>query len=186
MSSGSALLNASKLLEDAGLKAGDKVADFGAGRAGHIVFAATQIVGEKGMVYAVDVVKDVLAMIDGRGKLFGTLNLTTIWGDFECPAGVRIASHSLDMVTIVNNAWSAKAPEMMLQEAKRLLKPGAILFLVDWGRKVEHPAAPPMGMRFSSLQAEALCLKGGFKKINDVFAGNTHWAIVCTCMSGTT
>lgn len=179
MSSGSALLDAKKLLLDAGVTSGMRVADFGAGRAGNIVFAASPLVGEDGIVFAVDVVKDVLAMIDGRRKLFSALNVETVWGDFECEEGVRIPAHTLDMVFIVNNLWCAKNTDSIVCEARRVLKNDGLLVLVDWHRKADHPAAPPLDRRFDALQAEALCLKNGFAKRSDISTGSTHWAIIC-------
>ena len=40
-------------------------------------------------------------MIDGRRKLFGILNLHTVWGDFEREGGVKIQEHTLDWVFVV-------------------------------------------------------------------------------------
>jgi ubiquinone/menaquinone biosynthesis C-methylase UbiE len=172
------LLDAKKLLLAAGIREGMRVADFGAGRSGHFVFPAAQLVGEEGMVYAVDVVKDTLEMINGRCKLFSLLNLDTVWGDFERPGGVGIQEHSLDIVLLVNNLWCVEDIAAMLSEVRRVLKEGGQLFVVDWRRKTTYPAAPPQEKRLDAMQAEALLMKEGFAKTLDVSAGEYSWGML--------
>lgn len=178
MGAGSALLNATKILKDAGLTGGSKIADFGAGRAGHMVFPAARLVGEKGMVYAVDVVKDVIRMIDTKRQMFSILNLQTVWGDFEMKGGVKIPPQSLDYVLIVNNLWCVKNMDAVISESKRLLKKDGKVVLVDWRRRIEHPVAPPVQNRLDAMQAEAVFLKNGFKKERDLPVGETHWGMI--------
>lgn len=173
-----ALLDAKKILSDIRLKPGDKVADFGAGRTGHFVFPASQIVGDEGTVYAVDLVKEVLEMIDGRRKLFGILNLHTLWGDFEREGGVRIPEHSLDWVLVVNNVWCVKDIGVLAHEIKRVLKPEGKILVVDWLRDAQNPAAPPKEQRMDAMQVEARFLKEGIIKELDLPINSTHWGMV--------
>lgn len=173
-----ALLDAKKILSDIRLKSGDKVADFGAGRTGHFVFPASQIVGDEGTVYAVDLVKEVLEMIDGRRKLFGILNLHTLWGDFEREGGVRIPEHSLDWVLVVNNVWCVKDIGVLAHEINRVLKPEGKILVVDWLRDAQNPAAPPKEQRMDAMQVEARFLKEGITKELDLPINSTHWGMV--------
>ena len=56
------------LFEKAQLQPGMHIADLGCGRLGHIVFPALKFVGETGLIYAVDILKDVLEDIkQGNG-----------------------------------------------------------------------------------------------------------------------
>jgi ubiquinone/menaquinone biosynthesis C-methylase UbiE len=173
-------LNAQEILSRAGVGSGMKVADFGAGRAGLMVFAAAHVVGEEGLVYAVDVLKDALAMIDGRRKLFRQLNIQTVWGDFERDGGVRIPDHTLDFVLVVNNYWCVQQVTTMLGEAQRVLAPAGRLLLVDWKRKAQHPTAPPENKRIDAMEAEAQLLKAGWQKQKDIEVSTQHWGIVLT------
>jgi len=178
MSLGSTLLDSKKILSDIRLRAGDKVADFGAGRTGHFVFPASQIVGDEGTVYAVDLVKEVLEMIDGRRKLFGILNLHTVWGDFEREGGVRIKDQSLDWVFVVNNVWCVKDIGVLAHEIKRVLKPEGKILVVDWSRRANSPAAPPKDQRKEAMEVEARFLKEGIVKDRDLSVNETHWGVV--------
>lgn len=178
MSAGSALLNAKKILKDVGVHEGSTMADFGAGRSGQFVFPASKMVGNEGVVYAVDVVKEVLDMIDGRRKMFGILNLDPVWGDFERDQGVRIQPSSLDYVFIVNNLWCVQDMSAVISEAKRLLKPTGQVVLIDWRRKTTHPAAPPAEKRLDAMEAEAMFLKNGFRKMRDLSVCESHWGLV--------
>ena len=178
MSIGSVLLDSKKILKEIGLRPGDKVADFGAGRTGHFVFPASQIVGDEGTVYAVDIVKDVLAMIDGRRKLFGILNLHTVWGDFEREGGVRIKDQSLDWVLVVNNVWCVKDLGVLAHEIKRVMKPGGSILVVDWSRRANNPAAPPKDQRKEAMEIEARFLKEGIIKDRELMVNDTHWGLV--------
>lgn len=171
-------IDAKRLLEVAGVGEGMHVADFGAGRAGHFVFPASKFVGEEGEVYAVDVVKDVLQMIDGRSKLFGLLNLHTVWADFERAGAVDIPEHSLDYVLLVNNLWCVDDFPATISEIRRVLKQDGRLLIVDWRRKTIHPAAPPPEKRLDAMQAEAMLMKEGFKKIKDLNAGEYSWGML--------
>ncbi len=172
------LLDAKRLLASAGVGEDMHVADFGAGRAGHFVFPAATLVGEEGEVYAVDVVKDVLQMIDGRSKLFSLLNLHTVWADFERPSAVDIPEHSLDFVLLVNNLWCVEDLSATLGEIRRVLKEDGTLLIVDWRRKTTYPAAPPQDKRLDAMQAEAMLMKEGFKKTEDLAAGEYSWGML--------
>ncbi|MCX6779720.1 MAG: hypothetical protein NT034_00885 [Candidatus Magasanikbacteria bacterium] len=58
--SGTALIDPFEIFQKVGLSSGMRVADMGCGRTGHFVLPAARVVGEKGLVYAVDILKDVL------------------------------------------------------------------------------------------------------------------------------
>ena len=172
------LIDAQRVLREAGLREEMKMADFGAGRAGHFVFPAANIVGDEGEVFAVDVAKDVLPMIDGRSKLFGIVNLHTLWADMERVGAVDIPEHSLDLVLLVNNLWCMKDVASTLGEVRRVLKLDGQLLVVDWRRRTDYPVAPPEQKRLDAMQAEARLLKAGFVKIEDIRAGEHHWGML--------
>lgn len=178
MSTASALLDAKKILKSIGLKTGDKLADFGAGRTGHFVFPAVQIVGDDGRVYAVDVVKEALDMIDGRRKLFSILNLHTVWGDFERQGGVDIPEGSLDWILVINNVWCVKDISALAKEIKRVLKPDGKVLVIDWRRDAISSAAPAKDRRMESMQIEARFLHDNIVKEKDLMINTTHWGAI--------
>ena len=64
--SGTALIDPYKIFEKISLGHGMRVADLGCGRTGHFIFPTARVVGESGVVYAVDIMKDILESIKSR------------------------------------------------------------------------------------------------------------------------
>ena len=81
--SGRALVDPYIVFDKVGLAKGMRVADLGCGRTGHFVFPAAKIVGGMGIVYAVDVVKNVLENISSMARDEGYDNVRAVWSDIE-------------------------------------------------------------------------------------------------------
>lgn len=132
--SGNNMINQAVLFEKSRLRGGMHIADFGCGSTGHIVFRASQLVGTFGIVYAVDILKDVLESIQKRAADDGMVNIHTVWADVERVGKTAIPERSLDAVFLVNILVHTKDREAVLEEAMRLLKEKARLVIVDWAR----------------------------------------------------
>lgn len=117
------------------LHAGMHVADLGCGRTGHILFPASRIIGDAGVLYAVDIMKDVLETIRKRAGMDGIHNLHTVWTDLEHVGHTAIPPNSLDVAFLINTLVHIDNRHAVLDEARRLLKPKARLVIVDWSRK---------------------------------------------------
>lgn len=170
--SGSELLNPVQILERAGIRAGMQVADLGCGTIGHMVIPAARMVGERGKVFGVDILKNALSGVEGRARLEGITNIETVWGDFSVPGGVRIKGGSLDLVMFVNNEPS----EAMLKEGARLIKPGGTLLIVDW-KPTASPIGPPTKDRVAAEVMKARATATGFKCIDEFEAGKYHYGL---------
>lgn len=129
---GNAVIDPERLLAKSGLRAGMHVADFGTGRTGHMIFPAARIVGASGVLYAVDLDKDVLDTIGRRARQEAVNNLYPVWGDIQVKNGVLIPPQTLDVVFMVNVLWHCERPLATLAEALRLLRPKGRLVIVDW------------------------------------------------------
>ncbi|MBD3311133.1 MAG: methyltransferase domain-containing protein [Candidatus Magasanikbacteria bacterium] len=123
------------LFERAQLRPGMHVADLGCGRTGHVVFPAAVVLGERGIVYAVDILKDVLEIIQKRANTNRLYNIHTVWANLEHVGATAIPEKSLDVAFLVNTLVQADNRHGVLEEAKRLLKDKARLVIVDWARK---------------------------------------------------
>ncbi|MDQ5952232.1 MAG: hypothetical protein QG626_359, partial [Patescibacteria group bacterium] len=119
--SGSALLDAERILATAGITPGMTVADFGVGRTGHLIFPAARIVGESGKVYGVDLLADALHMLEGRRRQYLVHNLELVHGDIEA-GGLDIPARSLDRIFLVHTLPVARRHKEVAQEVRRLLK----------------------------------------------------------------
>ncbi len=130
--SGNKLIDPSLLFEKVQLREGMHTADLGCGRTGHVVFTASAIVGERGVIYAVDVLKDVLQMIKKRAQDSNLINVQTVWADLERVGYTAIPAHTLDVAFVINVLNQVKDNGSFLQEVLRLLKSKSRLLIVDW------------------------------------------------------
>jgi len=174
---GRTLLDATKILQRVGLVSNMNFADLGAGTLGHLVLPASQMVGEDGKVYAVDILKSALEAIESRARLVDIHNIETVWGNIEKVDGIKIPSDSIDVLSLVNNIDLIKKSPSVLKEVKRLLNQKGVLLLVDW-----YPNSLSFGLsqknRLSSAEAQSLLQENGFVIIDDFKAGSYHWGII--------
>lgn len=111
------------------------VADFGCGRTGHIVFPMAEIVGEEGIVYAVDIIKDVLKVVRKRAKINNKENIHTVWADLEQVGYTSIPEDSVHVGYLVNTLFQSQDKTSVIKEVSRLLKEKSRLIVVDWKQK---------------------------------------------------
>ena len=90
------------------LKAGDRVADFGAG-SGFYLKTLSNLVGPSGKVYACEIQKPLVEKLGDFVRLNGLSNVVTLWCDLEEPNGIkiqdgrllaRLAPHSYQMIRV--------------------------------------------------------------------------------------
>ena len=171
------LLDPQLLFQKSQLQAGMHVADFGCGRTGHVVFPASVIVGEGGLVYAVDILKDVLENVRKRADVQSLINIHTIWSDVEKLGKTAIPAKSLDIVYLVNTLSHGQASFGALDEADRLLREKGRIVVVDW-----YKAAPSLGPKkedfidFSLVKSWAT--QRGYVVQEEFEAGAYHWGLV--------
>jgi len=133
---GRALIDPFSIFAKIGLSKGMRVADLGCGRTGHFVFPAARIVDQTGVVYAVDILKDVLENINSWIRSEGLENVQTIWSDIEAVNKTPIPAKSLDVCFFMNVLFGIKNKTNALTEANRLLKDGGQIVIVDWQKKL--------------------------------------------------
>ncbi len=133
---GVALVDPQAIFIKAGISPGMHVADFGCGRTGHFIFSLSRLVGENGIVYAVDILKEVLEYIRGRIRAEGYDNIHTIWSDIELSGKTAIPEGTLDGVFFVNVLSRITGQKETLAEAARLIKPGGFVVVVEWTRNL--------------------------------------------------
>lgn len=161
------------------LQAGQIVAGLGCGGSGFFSLAAARIVGDKGHVYAVDIVKGALSSVDSKAKLQGTYNIKTVWSDLEMYGATEIPESSLDHGLLVNILFQSKRQLDIIKEAGRLIKPGGKLLIIDWKRE-RTPLGPPLEDRVDvdMLRAEVPSL--GFQEEKFFEAGKHHFGLIFT------
>lgn len=161
-----------------GLRDGMKVADFGTGT-GHFAMAAAHVVGPTGRVYAIDVQEDMLTHMHDTAHRAGHKNIETIWGNVEKLGGTKLRDQSVDAIIMSNVLFQLDQKEEAAREAKRILKPGGKLLVIDWAGSYEGMGPAPEHL-VSEHQAEELFITGGFYKAKDFRSGPHHYAILFT------
>lgn len=177
ISGGNILLDPYFIFEQIGLGAEMKIADLGCGAAGHFVIPAAKIVGGKGKVYAVDLLKSVLEAVKSRAKLEGVANVELIWSNLEIYGATKIEPESLDFVLLANTLWQIKKREEVFREAVRLIKKEGKIAVVEWGLG-EAPLGPPPERRISKDIARELAKKYGLAESKEFKAGPYHYGLV--------
>ena len=164
-------------IEQAGIVEGMRVADLGAG-SGFYTIAAAKKVGLEGMVYAVDIQKDLLATIKTKAEEEGLSNVETLWGDLDEPGGSKLQDNFVDVVIVSNVLFQAENKEAMLKEAHRILKPmGGILLFVEWSDSFGHMGPTPDAI-IQEGQARTLLEGAGFNIATTISAGAHHYGFI--------
>ncbi len=176
ISGGNELIDPKKLLEQGGLKAGSVVADLGCGSSGHFVFPAAHLVGEKGRVYAVDILPSVLQSIESRAKLEGLSNVVRVWADLERPGALQIEG-GIDIALLVNTLFQVKDSAVVIKEASRVLKPGGRLLVGEW-KATSTPLGPSAMMRVDSSKVKQWAKDAGIAFDREFEAGPYHYGLV--------
>lgn len=177
-SGGTQLLNAQTILERVGVEEKMKVGDLGCGSAGHFSIPAARMVGPKGIVYSVDILKSALQGVESRAKLEGVFNIQTIWSNLEIIGATKVEADSLDIVFIISVLFQTKEHENMAREASRLLKKNGKLLIIDW-KKTNTPLGPPVVDRVSKEEIREIIKKVASFEFKEEFkAGEYHYGLI--------
>ncbi len=159
-----------------GVHDGMTVVDLGAGTGAYTVILAERV-GENGRVYAVEVQKDFLINIKNAAAAKGLKNVEVIWGDIEHLGGTKIKDGIADAVVISNVLFQAEDKSGLLREAKRILKIGSKLLLVDWKDSFNN-LGPSKDSVIPASVARQMCEREGFVVKNEFDAGEHHYGII--------
>lgn len=165
------------VLGKAGLEAGMTVADLGCGNLGYFALPAAKMVGKKGIVYAVDILKSALESVASRAKIQGLDNVETVWTNLEIPGAAKIPEASVDVAYLVNMIFQSEKDDIILQETHRLLKSGGKAIIVDW-LKIATPFGPPMADRSNPEEIKKFASDCGLKLAEEFSAGPYHYGLV--------
>jgi len=124
------------LLKALKLRSGDVVADIGAGT-GYYSWRMAKEVGEKGLVYAVDIQQEMLDLLAKKMAERGISNVKGVLGTVTDP---KLPVHSVDLVLMVDVYHEFDHPFEMVAAMARSLKPGGRIVFVEF--RGEDPNLP--------------------------------------------
>lgn len=174
---GTALINPYKIFEKISLSPGMRVADLGCGRTGHFIFPAARVVGETGIIYAVDIMKDILESIKSRVRSEGYDNIQTVWANVESEGKIPIPENSLDVCFFVNVLFMIKDRVAALREVHRLLKENGFLVIVDWTKKLGL-LGPGPGLAVNQENTVNQASQLGFNLLYRCEGGEYHFCLI--------
>jgi ubiquinone/menaquinone biosynthesis C-methylase UbiE len=137
-------LNKELIVKAINIQIGQTILDAGCGN-GYMSKVFSKEVTESGKVYALDPNTDFIDVL--RNETQGT-NIETIEGDITKPTKIDPSSIDLIYLSAVIHRFSKQQMQGFLREAKRLLKPNAVLAIVEIEKK-ETPFGPPLNIRLS-------------------------------------
>jgi len=166
------ILPPEKTLINLGLTEGDIMADIGCG-IGYFSFPAAKIVGNNGLVYALDISPEMLQEVETKATENNYINIKTILteeNDFMVEEG------KITFALICNVLHETANLEIFLGEVKKLISPKGKVAIVDW-EKVTTEYGPPIEHRLDKLELTKLLEELGFSNISNISIGENFYGI---------
>jgi SAM-dependent methyltransferase len=116
------------IMDELGIADGSVVADLGAGSGWFTMWLARRV-GPNGLVYAEDIQRQMIEVIDRRVQQEALHNVRTILGTADDP---HLPANSLDAVLIVDAYHEIEDPQALLEHVARALKPEGRIGIVDF------------------------------------------------------
>lgn len=164
-------MDPAKTIAACNLQVTDTVADFGAG-SGFVARALARAV-PSGDVFAVEINRDLVARITREAQEQGLKNVHVLWGDIELAGGTKLADGSVDIVVLSNIMFQLDDKQGCVKEARRVLRDGGRLLIVDWQESFGGLGPHPDRV-FTKEMAEQLFTHAGFTKLTDMIPGGEH------------
>ena len=119
--------NTSRLIQNMGVSPGDTIADIGAGSGYHVFKIAP--LADKGLIYAVDIQKEMLNAIRDQNKSTGATNIELVKGTEQ---SVNLPENSVDKILMVDVYHEFNYPKKMLASMRKALRKNGTIYLIEY------------------------------------------------------
>jgi ubiquinone/menaquinone biosynthesis C-methylase UbiE len=156
-----------------GLREGDAFADLGCGL-GDYALAASPLVGESGIVYALDAEPKLIDDLRKKANAQGLKNIRTMVSDVT--TALPIEDDCIDvclMATVLHIPRVTEGQTEVFTEIRRILKPDGRLAIIEC-KKHDPSFGPPLHMRLSAEEIEDFATACGFVKLDLVDLGYNY------------
>jgi ubiquinone/menaquinone biosynthesis C-methylase UbiE len=157
------LIDVDKFFKELDLKNDITFLDLACGR-GAYCLAASQIIGENGNIFAVDLWQEGIEFLRAAAEEKGLCNIKA----FVSNAGehIPVADHSIDvclMATVLHDFVDDQIEKEVLDEIVRVIKPNGILAIMEF-KKIDGPPGPPRHIRLAPEQVDDMLAPYGFTR----------------------
>lgn len=129
-----------EIMERLHLKAGDIVADIGAG-SGYFTLALASRVGEKGLVFAEDIQIEMVNYVSKKVEDLDLKNVRVVFGETEDPS---LLDNFFNLIFLANTYHELEKPYQLLENIKKDLRYYGKLAIIDWDPAKKSPFGPPI------------------------------------------
>ncbi len=173
------LFDIENILSKITVEEGQSIAELGCGNFGFFVWPLARLVGRRGQIYAVDILKSTLDEIRRHSLKDNLPQVKTVWSNLEIFKATNIETSSLDSALLVNILHQSEKRLEILRETIRLLKRGGKLLIVEWENS-DSPLGPPLEKRVKLESLKAAAPKIGLSLLDQFSAGPYHYGLILT------
>jgi len=166
------MLPPEKTLMTLGLKEGDIMADIGCG-IGYFSIPASEIVGNSGKVYAMDVSEEMLNDVEKKIAENSIANIETRITD---GGKLNLDNGDITFALISNVLHEVEDKGKMLGDIKRLLGTEGRIAIIEW-EKIDSEFGPPKDHRLDKEELAKMMKSVGFRDISFVELGENFYGI---------
>lgn len=155
------------------IRPGETIADIGAGT-GYFALPMAAAAGPHGKVFAVDAQQEMLAHLRQKLSDGGIQNIELVHAEAD---STSLDDSTCSLVLLANVWHEFDDHAAVLREAKRVLKAGGRIAILDWRPDVEREAGPPLDHRISASNAVRDLELAGFARTAHTNAGKYSWLV---------
>lgn len=168
-------LNPEEVLNQLILRDNMVAVEFGCGSGGFAIPLAKRL--DEGRVFGLDIQEEPLSALKSRATLENISNIVTIRCNLEIPGASTFQSNFFDLVLIPNLLFQAENKRIIIEEAKRILRPKGEIVVVDW---LPTAALGPKEGRVSPKEIKEIAKNLSLKLKKEFVTGKYHYGLVFT------
>ena len=157
------LIDVDKFFKELNLQRGAAFLDLACGRGAYSLLSS-EIVGEGGKVYGLDLWEEGIELLKAAAADQGLNNIDAVVSDAGKP--FPLDDQSIDvclMATVLHDFVEDKIDQDVLQETVRVVKKDGTLAIMEF-KKMDGPPGPPLHIRLSPEQVDNLLNPFGFAR----------------------
>lgn len=176
-------INPERIIESFAIAPKMSVADIGSG-AGFYTIPIARAVGPNGRVFAIDVRREMLELVQSNARRAGLHNVQTIVADLENPSSLSLPAASVHIALLANILFQIEHRNALIEEVRRITRPEGAVYIIDWTppemedrQSLPTPLGPPKASRIGKKTATELFAAHAFAFKKEFNAGPHHYGL---------